>query len=96
MKIKTYRSESVPKAVAQIKRELGEGAVILNIKRIKKGGFLGLLPSLRFEITAASEQPRREHSQGPSDEEAGERAQREKKGNYTLDSTYAPIQELSW
>ena len=80
MKIKTYRSESVPKAVAQIKRELGEGAVILNIKRIKKGGFLGLLPSLRFEITAASEQPRREHSQGPSDEEAGERAQREKKG----------------
>ena len=55
MKIKTYRSESIPKAVTLIKRELGDRAVILNTKRIKKRRFLGLIPSLVFEITAASE-----------------------------------------
>ncbi len=55
MKIKTYRSQSIPRAVNQIKQELGPGAVILNTKRIKKRRFLGLVPSLAYEITAASE-----------------------------------------
>ncbi len=60
MKIKTYRSPSIPRAVDLIKQELGPGAVILNTKRIKKRRFLGLIPSLAFEITAASEpQPER-------------------------------------
>ncbi len=60
MKIKTYRSPSIPRAVDLIKQELGPGAVILNTKRIKKRRFLGLVPSLAFEITAASEpQPER-------------------------------------
>ena len=69
MKIKTYRSESIPKAVTQIKHELGEGAVILNTKRIKKRRFLGLIPSLVFEITAASE-PQPEQVTGRSNEGA--------------------------
>jgi flagellar biosynthesis protein FlhF len=55
MRIKTYTSDSVPKALAQIRRELGSGAVILDTKRKKKSRFLGLFPSLAYEITAASE-----------------------------------------
>ncbi len=55
MKIKTYRSESVPKALEQIRRDLGDGAVILSTRRTKKRRLLGLVPSLAYEITAATE-----------------------------------------
>lgn len=67
MKIKTFRSQSIPRAVNQIKQELGPGAVILNTKRIKKRRFLGLVPSLAFEITAASE-PQTERALKRSDQ----------------------------
>ncbi len=55
MKIKTYRSESVPKALEQIKKELGPHAVILETKRTKRRKLLGLASALAYEITAASE-----------------------------------------
>ena len=67
MKIKTFRSQSIPRAVNQIKQELGPGAVILNTKRIKKRRFLGLVPSLAFEITAASD-PQPEQVSKPSNQ----------------------------
>jgi flagellar biosynthesis protein FlhF len=57
MKIKTYHSESVPKALDKIRRDLGPNAVILETKRTKKRSFLGLVPKLTYEITAASEPP---------------------------------------
>jgi flagellar biosynthesis protein FlhF len=57
MKIKTYHSESVPKALEKIRRDLGPNAVILETKRTKKRSFLGLVPKLTYEITAASEPP---------------------------------------
>ena len=66
MKIKTYRSPSIPRAVDLIKQELGPGAVILNTKRIKKRRFLGLIPSLAFEITAASEPQPEQVSKRPN------------------------------
>lgn len=66
MKIKTYHSESVTKALEQIKEELGPGAVILNTKRSKKRKLMGLLPTLSYEITAASER----HSGDPDEENA--------------------------
>lgn len=55
MKIKTFRSDSVTKALDEVRQELGEGAVILNTKRTKKRRMLGLIPTLTYEITAASE-----------------------------------------
>ncbi|MEE8587132.1 MAG: flagellar biosynthesis protein FlhF [Acidobacteriota bacterium] len=55
MKIKTYRSDSVPKALEQIRKDLGDGAVILSTRRTKKRKLLGLVPSLAYEITAAAE-----------------------------------------
>jgi flagellar biosynthesis protein FlhF len=55
MQIKTYTSDSVAKAVEQIRQELGEGAVILNTKKKSRRRLLGLIPSLEYEITAAAE-----------------------------------------
>ncbi|MFQ5738026.1 MAG: flagellar biosynthesis protein FlhF [Acidobacteriota bacterium] len=56
MKIKTYHTESVPQALEEIKKELGPGAVILSTKKAKRRKFLGLVPSLSYAITAASEE----------------------------------------
>ena len=58
MKIKTYRSESVNKALEQIRKELGPDAVILKTKRTRKRRLMGLVPALAYEITAASESSR--------------------------------------
>ncbi len=55
MRIKTYKSDSVPRALAQIREELGPGAVILNTKRTVSKRFFGLLPTLSYEITAAAD-----------------------------------------
>lgn len=55
MRIKTYTSDSVPKALEQIKKELGPGAIILNTKRTTRRRLLGLVPSLSYEITAAAD-----------------------------------------
>ncbi|HSR50110.1 MAG TPA: flagellar biosynthesis protein FlhF [Acidobacteriota bacterium] len=55
MKIKTYRTHSVTKALEEIKNDLGSDAVILNTKRTKSRGLLGLMPKVAYEITAASE-----------------------------------------
>ncbi|MFB3901857.1 MAG: flagellar biosynthesis protein FlhF [Acidobacteriota bacterium] len=55
MRIKTYNSDSVPKALKKIQKELGPGAVILKTNRTIKRRFLGLVPSLAYEITAAAD-----------------------------------------
>lgn len=55
MKIKTYKSDSVSRALAQIKKELGPGAIILNTKKGVNKRFFGLLPTLSYEITAAAD-----------------------------------------
>ncbi|HPX96871.1 MAG TPA: flagellar biosynthesis protein FlhF, partial [Thermotogota bacterium] len=41
MKIKKYVVEDVKEALKQIKRDLGEDAVILGTRKFKTGGFLG-------------------------------------------------------
>lgn len=43
-----------------IKRELGDNAVILSSRRIKKGGFFGIGGKTYFEITAAVEEKEEE------------------------------------
>jgi len=55
MRIKTYTSDSVPEALKMIKSEMGPGAVILKTNRTVKKRLWGLVPSLAYEITAASD-----------------------------------------
>lgn len=58
MKIKKYVVEDVKDALRQIKSELGEDAVILQTRKFKKGGFLGLGSRLMYEVTAVAEEKR--------------------------------------
>ncbi len=53
MRMKVYRSKSVPRALRQIRRDLGESALILSTRRIRRKRLLGLFPTLEYEITAA-------------------------------------------
>ncbi len=55
MKIKKYVVEDVKEALKQIKYDLGEDAVILQTRKFKKGGFLGLGSKLMYEVTAVAE-----------------------------------------
>lgn len=63
---------SLPEGMAQIKKDLGEDALILNTKKVKIGGFLGFFKKERLEIIAAIEtqklkqqnQPKRQFNEG--------------------------------
>ncbi|MCD6545161.1 MAG: flagellar biosynthesis protein FlhF [Thermotogae bacterium] len=57
MKIKKYLVKDIKEALIQIKQELGENAVILQTRRIRKGGFLGIFGGEIFtEVTAVAEE----------------------------------------
>ncbi|WP_289889752.1 hypothetical protein [Virgibacillus pantothenticus] len=43
MKVKKYTAASMPEAMKQIRKELGNDAVILQSRQVKKRKFLGLL-----------------------------------------------------
>lgn len=53
MRIKVFQAATMKDAMAQVKDELGDDAVILHTKRIKKGGILGYGAKEIFEVTAA-------------------------------------------
>lgn len=55
MKIKKYIVEDVKEALKQIKRELGDEAVILGTRKFKKGGFIGFGSKTMYEVTAVAE-----------------------------------------
>ncbi|MBN8644898.1 MAG: flagellar biosynthesis protein FlhF, partial [Planctomycetes bacterium] len=55
MTIKTFRAHSVSDALAQIKKELGAGAVILHTRTYKVGGVLGVGAKSITEITATAD-----------------------------------------
>src|SRR6056297_3473183 len=55
MKIKKYVVEDVKEALKRIKNELGEDAVILQTRKFKKGGFLGIGRKIRYEVTAVAD-----------------------------------------
>lgn len=55
MKVKKYVVKDVREAMRMIKEELGDDAVILNTRKIKKGGFFGLGAKTYFEVTAVVE-----------------------------------------
>ncbi|MDN5709017.1 MAG: flagellar biosynthesis protein FlhF [Planococcus sp. (in: firmicutes)] len=55
MRLKTYRVATMPEAMALIKRDLGDDALILNTKKVKTGGLFGLFRKDCLEVTAAVE-----------------------------------------
>ncbi|AQQ54116.1 flagellar biosynthesis protein FlhF [Planococcus lenghuensis] len=77
MRLKTYIVKNTTEAIPLIKRDLGTDALILNTKKIKTGGFLGLFQKERLEVTAAVEAPSRkkpEPVQRPEPRQAAEQA----------------------
>lgn len=55
MRIKRYVAENMVKAMAIIKQDMGDNAVILSTKPINKGGFFGYFSKKMIEVTAASD-----------------------------------------
>lgn len=53
MNLKTFTAESMPAALAMVKRELGSQAMILHTRTYKRGGLWGLGAKTVVEITAA-------------------------------------------
>jgi flagellar biosynthesis protein FlhF len=54
MNLKTFQADTMPQALANVRRELGRDAVILHTRTFKKGGFLGFRAKTVVEITATS------------------------------------------
>ncbi|MCH9021334.1 MAG: flagellar biosynthesis protein FlhF, partial [Planctomycetes bacterium] len=52
MKVRTFRAGSMPQALAQVKRDLGPDAVIVNTRTFKQGGLFGLGRQRIIEISA--------------------------------------------
>ena len=55
MIIKKFQAKTEKEAVDAAKKELGENIVIMNVKQLKKKGFLGLFGSIVVEVTVAQE-----------------------------------------
>ena len=53
MRVRRFVADTAQEAVARVKRELGDDALILNSRSYKEGGFLGLFGKKRFEVLAA-------------------------------------------
>ena len=56
MIIKKYTAKAENEAVEAAKRELGEGVVVMNVKNVKKKGFLAFLKPPLVEVTVALEE----------------------------------------
>ncbi len=55
MRVKKYLAHNEKEALEQIKYDLGNNAIILNSKKVKKGGIFGLFGKNMLEVTVASE-----------------------------------------
>ncbi len=55
MELKRFRANSMQAALAEVKRDLGPEAVILNTKTFYQGGFLGFGRREVVEIMASKE-----------------------------------------
>ncbi|ABV33188.1 MULTISPECIES: flagellar biosynthesis protein FlhF [Pseudothermotoga] len=62
MKIKKYMVNDIREALDQIKKDLGEDAVILSTRSIKKGGFFGIGSRRFLEVTAVAEEKNEQHA----------------------------------
>lgn len=53
MRVKRFVADTAQQAIARVKRELGNDALILHSRPFKEGGFLGLFAKRRYEVLAA-------------------------------------------
>ena len=53
MTLRTYQAYTMAEALAAVKRDLGQDAIILNTRSFKRGGFIGLGRRTVFELTAS-------------------------------------------
>ncbi|MBY0113893.1 MAG: flagellar biosynthesis protein FlhF [Phycisphaerales bacterium] len=56
MQLKTYRGNSMADALAEVKRDLGQDAVILHARTIRVGGVAGFGAKNMYEITASNQE----------------------------------------
>lgn len=56
MTINKFSGKTKEEAIEKAKKELGEGAVVMNIKEVKPKGIFAFLKSSTFEVTAALEE----------------------------------------
>lgn len=56
MKVKKYMVKNISEAMEQIRNDFGDDAYILDTKKIKKGGFLGIGGQKFVEVTVLSEE----------------------------------------
>lgn len=56
MTINKYQGKTKEEAIEKAKKELGEGAVVLNVKEIKPKGMFKMLKGSIYEVTAAMEE----------------------------------------
>jgi flagellar biosynthesis protein FlhF len=56
MQLKTYRGNSMADALAEVKRDLGQNAVILHARTIRVGGVAGFGTKNMYEITASNQE----------------------------------------
>lgn len=56
MTINKYQGKTKEEAIEKAKKELGEGAVVLNVKEIKPKGMFKMFKSVTYEVTAAMEE----------------------------------------
>lgn len=54
MNVRKYRAANTRDALELVKRELGEDAFVLETKRVRTGGFLGLRSRTEIEVSAAT------------------------------------------
>lgn len=52
--VKKYRAASTREALELVKKDLGEDAFVLETKRVKDGGFLGMGSTMQVEVSAAA------------------------------------------
>jgi flagellar biosynthesis protein FlhF len=60
VKLKTYQAYTMAEALAAVKRDLGQSAVILHTRTFKRGGFLGLGRKTVVEVTATTAEDARD------------------------------------
>lgn len=63
MKVKRFIGSDIQEAMAKVKNELGDEAVILHVRQVREGGFFGLFASLKTEVTAALEEKKPQRQQ---------------------------------
>ncbi len=62
MKLKRYKAKTEYEAMEEIKKELGDQAIIMNTKKVKPKGFFGFLKKHEYEILVGIEEKRFEPS----------------------------------